>query len=600
MVMLRACSVLVAVASMYGCGVPSDSDPTIPLPTGSAGEDEGDSADDDGEPEPELDCGPTFDDDLVLVYDEETIAPHRVRTVASVAGNVVVGGEGFGAVLGEHGFGPMLELTGDVQAIVAVGDDRVALGTSTGEIVVAELDGEQLEQRRTTSVSGGVRGLASDGLTIWAALGDAGLHAVPVDGGTATRLGDVAVARDVALAHGRIVVAAGTDGVLVLDVAGTLLGSVATETAVHGIAADGDRAVALRGAQGWDLLEIGDGAPRHVASTTTGGLSLDAAFREDEVLVVEGWAITRYDVSGGTPVPIGIEHRRDVGQLAGTWLRGIARRGKSWIVVDDAAAIPLEVHDAIEAPNVAVDVPSFAVWAEPGETSEAAYLLRNTGTADLLVGDVEADGDFTAALQTDGLEEHPLCDGYFVVPPGATVLVDLEFAAGEDPSESTLTIRTNDPDEPRLEIPLEGNRERVRAGDEAVDFTALGLDGELFRLSDHAGKVVFLKMFNYGCATCAEEFGDVQQSLVPSFAADDFVAVGINTTHRTAYADKVAADAGLTIPVVLDMDSEAFRHYRVPNHVFPLHVVIDRDGKIVHVDDQPGLATVEEAIRAAM
>jgi hypothetical protein len=38
----------------------------------------------------------------------------------------------------------------------------------------------------------------------------------------------------------------------------------------------------------------------------------------------------------------------------------------------------------------------------------------------------------------------------------------------------------------------------------------------------------------------------------------------------------------------------------VPNHVFPLHIVIGRDGKIAHVNDQAGLELVEAAVRAAM
>jgi peroxiredoxin len=597
MVLPRACFLLFAVSSLASCGGPSESDPVIAPPTGGDNNDD----DDDGDDGPTLDCGPTFDDDLVLAYDDQTAAPDEIVAVAAVDGVAVVGGDGFAAVLDDDGgFGEALEIDGEVTAMTAVDDRHVALATGSGEVIVAEVDGDELVQNSSTSVGGRARGLASDGATIWVALGGDGLRALSVQGGDAAAFGNVAVARGVALAGARLVVAAGSEGVVVLDDAGAVVGTVPTETAVHGVVAAGERAIALRGAQGWDLLDVGGSAPELVASMTTGGISLDAAFVDGGVLVVEGWAVTRFAVDGGAPEAIGVEQRRDVGELEGAWLRGIARMGDGWVVVDDDAAIPLEVRHEADAPNIAVDVPSFGVWAEPGETSASAYLVRNTGTEDLLIGSVEADGDFAAALQTDALEEDAKCDGYFAVPPGATVLVDLEFDAGDDPSEGTLTILSNDPDEPRLEIPLDGNRERMREGDDAVDFTGLTLDGELFRLSDHEGKVVFLKMFNYGCATCAEEFDDVQHALVPSFAQDDFVAVGVNTSHRTAYAEKVATDAGLSIPVVLDIDSEAFRHYRVPNHVFPLHIVIGRDGKIAHVNDQAGLELVEAAVRAAM
>jgi hypothetical protein len=48
------------------------------------------------------------------------------------------------------------------------------------------------------------------------------------------------------------------------------------------------------------------------------------------------------------------------------------------------------------------------------------------------------------------------------------------------------------------------------------------------------------------------------------------------------------------------MDSEAFRHYRIPNHVFPLHIVIGRDGKIAHISGKEGLDLVEAAVQEAM
>jgi peroxiredoxin len=585
---------LVAVASLLGCGAPegSNADPTIPPPTGIDGNA-------DGGDDPELGCGPTYDDDLELAYDDEVEAPDEVFTVTSVGGVAVIGGDDFAAVLADGRLGGALEIDGDVTAITAVGADHVALGTRSGEIVIAQVNGDELVQTASVSVGTRVRGLASDGATIFAALGSAGLVTVSKDGGTPSAFGSVAVARGVALGGERIVVAAAADGVLVLDAAGSVTGTVGTETPVFGVVADDDQAIALRGAQGWDLIDVG-GDPELVGSVVTGGISLHAVFVDGGVLVVDGWAVTRFALAGGEPEPIGVEQRRDVGKLEGTWLRAIAAVDDGFVVVDDAAAIPLEVRDETDAPNIAVEVPSFAVSADPGETAEAAYFVRNTGTADLLIGKVDADGDFEAALQTDVLDEDSECDDYFVVPPGGTALVDLEFEASDEPSQSTLTILSNDPDEPRLEIPLDGNREPLGEADDAVDFTALTLGGDVFRLSDHDGKVVFLKLFNYGCATCAVEFVDVQQALVPAYAAEDFVAVGVNTSHRTAYADKVATDAGLTIPVALDVDSEAFRHYRIPDHVFPLHIVIGRDGRITHVSGEEGLDLVTEAVKAAM
>ena len=39
---------------------------------------------------------------------------------------------------------------------------------------------------------------------------------------------------------------------------------------------------------------------------------------------------------------------------------------------------------------------------------------------------------------------------------------------------------------------------------------------------------------------------------------------------------------GLSYPMAFDLDDELFRRLRLPDHVYPLNVVIDREGKIVH------------------
>ena len=39
---------------------------------------------------------------------------------------------------------------------------------------------------------------------------------------------------------------------------------------------------------------------------------------------------------------------------------------------------------------------------------------------------------------------------------------------------------------------------------------------------------------------------------------------------------------GLSFPMAFDLDDELFRRLRLPDHVYPLNVVIDTDGKIAH------------------
>ena len=40
---------------------------------------------------------------------------------------------------------------------------------------------------------------------------------------------------------------------------------------------------------------------------------------------------------------------------------------------------------------------------------------------------------------------------------------------------------------------------------------------------------------------------------------------------------------GLSFEMALDLDSEVFRHFRLPGQVFPLNVVFDTQGKVAYL-----------------
>ncbi|MCA9664140.1 MAG: redoxin domain-containing protein [Myxococcales bacterium] len=52
---------------------------------------------------------------------------------------------------------------------------------------------------------------------------------------------------------------------------------------------------------------------------------------------------------------------------------------------------------------------------------------------------------------------------------------------------------------------------------------------------------------------------------------------------------------GLTYPMLLDFDSELFRRFRLPDHVFPLDVVIDKQGKVAYVG-----TVLDDAVKALL
>lgn len=60
------------------------------------------------------------------------------------------------------------------------------------------------------------------------------------------------------------------------------------------------------------------------------------------------------------------------------------------------------------------------------------------------------------------------------------------------------------------------------------------------------------------------------------------------------------ADFGVQSDVIADPESELFRQYRVAGAVFPLNVVIGRDGTVVHIDNAFGIEETVAALEAAI
>lgn len=519
----------------------------------------------------------------------KTTFPGSIRRLAAAPDGVLACGDGFVAALdSQGGIHAQLDLDSPCVGIAANAEAIVVL---TGDGTVRALDAG-LAELQSTTVEGSARGIALDGADVFVAAGSAGVVKLSASTLEISATFDVPEALDVATSGAALLVAAGAMGVGELDPAsGEVLGTVATESPALGVRAQGDDAVVLRGAQGWDWLSTADGLSLR-GSSLTEGLVIDAMVVDGHAFIVEGHAVVRYALDGDSIVRLSSEHRPDAGAVEGEWLRAVSPAGDGFAVAGDGGVSEFVVRAPTSAPDLAVDAPFMQLFGDAGESVEGLYLLRNVGDAPLTVVGLETDGPFTATLDPQDDD----CDGLPSLAPGASAPVSILFDVdGEAPVSGTLFVETNDPDQPVLEVTLEGNPGGPSVGAPAPDFTGLTLDGQPFRLSDYAGQVVFLKLFDFGCSTCSEEFPIIQSDLVPQYG-DDVVFVGVNKGHRTAYADAIATEASLDFPVVLDIDSQAFARYRLPGKVFPLHVVIAADGTIALADAEPGLAAVETTL----
>lgn len=74
------------------------------------------------------------------------------------------------------------------------------------------------------------------------------------------------------------------------------------------------------------------------------------------------------------------------------------------------------------------------------------------------------------------------------------------------------------------------------------------------------------------------------------------VLVGLDPGKGVSLAESM----DVTLPIAFDLEGELFRYTRVPARVFPLNVVIDRNGVLVHVDNDLDTTKAEAAVIAAL
>src|SRR5580698_2432104 len=143
-----------------------------------------------------------------------------------------------------------------------------------------------------------------------------------------------------------------------------------------------------------------------------------------------------------------------------------------------------------------------------------------------------------------------------------------------------------------------GPAQSASAGTVAPDFTAAGVDGKTFRLSDHLGKsVVLLDFWSTFCEPCKAEFPHLT-ALYNDQKSKGFLVVGVAMDGPETVADVHAfvKRFALEFPVVTDEDSRIASLFN-PKKSMPLSVLIGRSGHIVAVRE--GYSPGEEKLLAA-
>lgn len=122
-------------------------------------------------------------------------------------------------------------------------------------------------------------------------------------------------------------------------------------------------------------------------------------------------------------------------------------------------------------------------------------------------------------------------------------------------------------------------------GLKAPDFTLPMLDGKEVKLSDYAGKIVFLNIWATWCAPCKEEMPSMQK-LYELMRGKDFVMLAISIDEKKETVEAFMKENNLTLPVALDQQQKVSPQYRITG--VPETFLIDKNGMVMHHLIGPG------------
>lgn len=116
-----------------------------------------------------------------------------------------------------------------------------------------------------------------------------------------------------------------------------------------------------------------------------------------------------------------------------------------------------------------------------------------------------------------------------------------------------------------------------QVGEQAPDFSLLGLDGKVHKLSDYRGKVVLVNFWGTFCPPCKEEMPDIQAQY-EKWQKAGFEVLGVNLAESKVTVESFVRQLNLTFPILLDDEMEIRKKYGVVN--YPTTFFIDKNGKI--------------------
>jgi cytochrome c biogenesis protein CcmG, thiol:disulfide interchange protein DsbE len=132
------------------------------------------------------------------------------------------------------------------------------------------------------------------------------------------------------------------------------------------------------------------------------------------------------------------------------------------------------------------------------------------------------------------------------------------------------------------------HREIVGGDDDrepAPRFHAKSLDGEQFNNDSTKGKVVLFQFWTTWCPVCKSEEGLVND-LSTEFAGKGLIVIAVDVAESKKVVQQYLKDHPRKCHIVMTGDTNLAAMYAAKS--YPIYVVVDREGKIVHTQRGAG------------
>lgn len=120
----------------------------------------------------------------------------------------------------------------------------------------------------------------------------------------------------------------------------------------------------------------------------------------------------------------------------------------------------------------------------------------------------------------------------------------------------------------------------MKKGTIVPEFVLPTLDGELFRLSDQKGKIVFINFFALTCPICLKELPELEKQVWQKYKdRDDIVILTIGREVPVEKLIEFRDKKGYTFPIAADTNRTIYAMFA--EKYIPRNIIIDKEGKLI-------------------